>query len=579
MATLRFAQFSGEIPKLISRLLPDSGSQHSENVRLDDGGLTPIRKARAVHTFGSSGLNTIYKFGSTWLSWATVVNAVPGPVATDRLYYTGDGVPKMRVGSTVYNLKVPFPTAQLTGAVSGVGSGNVTTRLYVYTFVTDFGEESEPCPISADINWQAGQTVTLSGFQAAPVGRAITKQRIYRSQSSNQAGTDLFFLEERAASTSNFVDTYAPDAFGEVLPSRDYNQPPDDLTGLVALPNGMMAGFSGKQLCFCEPFQPHAWPEKYRLTTAFPIVGLGSYGTTVVAGTTGFPYVVSGNSPDAMIEEKIEVNLPCVNGRGLVDLGYSVAYPSNDGLVVVSNGGATVATDNLFTRPDWQRLSPGTLVGGQFTGRYFASFLYLEADGETTTEGTVAIDLTGQQPFVLRYPFRADAFYYDLPTGQLYYLAGDTVYEFDAQGQENEIMTWKSKRFVLPAPVSMGAILVESGISETIEQKQARLDAIAAIQASNAALIASASMGSEIDGSAMDVLGINTDTLQPMPTAPFVSVKVYADGVLVRTVSDLDKVKRIRGDRKAKVWEIQVNGTAEVEQVTLATTQRELNEV
>lgn len=579
MATLRFAQFSGEIPKLISRLLPDSGSQHSENVRLDDGGLTPIRKARAVHTFGSSGLTTIYKFGATWLSWATVVNAVPGPVATDRLYYTGDGVPKMRVGSTVYNLKVPFPTVQLTGSVSGVGSGNVTTRLYVYTFVTDFGEESEPCPISADINWQSGQTVTLSGFQAAPVGRAITKQRIYRSQSSNQAGTDLFFLEERAASTSNFVDTYAPDAFGEVLPSRDYNQPPDDLTGLVALPNGMMAGFSGKELCFCEPFQPHAWPEKYRLTTAFPIVGLGSYGTTVVAGTTGFPYVVSGNSPDSMIEEKIEVNLPCVNGRGLVDLGYSVAYPSNDGLVVVSNGGATVATDNLFTRPDWQRLTPGTIVSGQFTGRYFASFLYLEADGETITEGTVAIDLTGQQPFVLRYPFRADAFHYDLPTGQLYYLVGDTVYEFDALGQENEIMTWKSKRVVLPAPVSMGAILVESGTSETIEQKQARLDAIAAIQASNAALIAGPSMGSEIDGSAMDVLGINTDTLQPMPTAPFVSVKVYADGVLVRTVSEMDKVKRISGNRKAKVWEIQVNGTAEVEQITMATTQRELNEV
>ena len=34
MAKLRFAQFSGEIPRLLSRLLPETGAQHAENVRL-----------------------------------------------------------------------------------------------------------------------------------------------------------------------------------------------------------------------------------------------------------------------------------------------------------------------------------------------------------------------------------------------------------------------------------------------------------------------------------------------------------------------------------------------------------------
>lgn len=576
MAKLRFAQFSGEIPRLIPRLLPDTGAQHAENIRLEDGGLKPIRKARIAHVFtGLTDIATIYKWGATWLSWNTVVNAVPGPVATDRLYYTGDGTPKMRVGSTVYELAVPYPTAALTAVVGGVGSGDVTTRLYVYTWVTDYGEESEPCPISADVSWQSGQTVTLSGFQATPAGRAISKQRIYRSQSSNQAGTDLFLIEERAASTSSYVDTHAPDDFQEVLPSRDYNQPPADLTGLVSLPNGMMAGFSGKQLCFCEPYKPHAWPEKYRLTSPFNIVGLGAYGTTVVAGTEGYPFVASGNAPEAMIEEKIEVNLPCINGRGLVDLGYSVAYPSNDGLVVVTNGTATVATDALFTRPKWQNLGPETMIGGQFAGRYFASYTHVEVDG-STTKGTRIIDLTGQQPFVLRATISPSAFYYDLPTGQLYYLDGDTVYEWDALGEANEVMTWTSKRVVLDQPASFGAVVVESGDVLTVED-QAALDAeIAAIEAYNATVFAN-DMNAEIDGAEINQFAFAGDDMQPLPGQKYISVRIYADGKLVRVVTDMDKVKRIKSVL-AREWEVQVNGTAEVDQILIATTARELTE-
>ena len=577
MPKLRFAQFSGEIPRLIPRLLPDTGSQHAENVRLDDGGLKPVRKATAVHTFsGMPSIATIYKWGETWLAWENVVNAVPGPVATDRLYYTGDGAPKMRVGSTVYDLAVPFPTTALTAAVTGTGSGDVTTRLYVYTWVTSFGEESEPCPVTADVTWQAGQTVTLSGFEAIPTGRAITLQRIYRSQSSSQSGTDLFLIDERAASTSDYVDTHEPTDFSEVLPSRDWNQPPADLSGLIAMPNGMMVGFSGKQLCFCEPYRPHAWPEKYRLTAAFQIVGLGAYGTTVVAGTQGYPYVAGGNSPESMIEEKIEVNLPCINGRGVVDLGYSVAYPSNDGLVVVSNGNATVATDALYTRPKWQRLSPATLVAAQFAGRYFASFTYVEVDGTVST-GTRIIDLTGQQPFVLRAGITPAAFCYDLPTGKLFYLAGDTVYEWDALGEVNEVMTWTSKRIVLDGPASFGAILVESGDLLTVEDQAAQDAAIAEIKDYNAGIFAT-EMNAEINGAAINEFAFMGDGTLELPASKFISVRVYADGKLIRTVTDLDRVNRIKSV-SAKEWEIQVNGTAEIDQITMATTVRELNEV
>jgi hypothetical protein len=337
----------------------------------------------------------------------------------------------------------------------------------------------------------------------------------------------------------------------------------------------MMAGFSGKQLCFCEPYKPHAWPEKYRLTAAYKIVGLGSYASTVVAGTEGYPYVASGTAPENMVEEKIEVNLPCINGRGIVDLGYSVAYPSNDGLVVVANGGASVATDALFTRPKWQKLSPGTLVAGQFAGRYFLSYQYIEADG-TVSVGTRIIDLTGQQPFVLRASIHPSCFYFDLPTGRLFYVVDDTIYEWDAVGSTNDIMTWTSKRVVLPAPATFGAILIEGGALLTVEDQMAQDAQIAAIEAYNATVFASP-MNAEIDGAAVNEFAFAGDAMQPLPGEKYIAVRVYADGKLIRTVTELDRVQRIK-PVLSKEWEIQVNGTAEVEQITLATTARELNE-
>lgn len=576
MATLKLIQFSGEIPRLLPRLLPDTASQRAENVRLDDGGLTPIRQARLEHTVvGVSPIATIYKHGSEWLAWSTPVNAAPGPVAQDRLYYTGDGVPKMRVGSTVYPLAMTPPTVALTATLGGVGAGDIITRLYVYTEVTDFGEESEPCPISNEIDWQPGNTVTLSGFRTPPAGRNITKQRIYRSQSSVLSGTDLFLIAERAASNANYVDSIPVDDFAEALPSRDWNPPPDNLQGLISFTNGMMAAFVGKDLYFCEPYRPHAWPEIYVLTLDYPIVALGAFGTTLVVMTTGQPYVVNGTAPENMQQERLELNLPCINARGVVDLGYSVAYPSHDGLVVVSSGGANVATGQLMTRNDWLKTSPATFVAGQYSGRYFASYEYIEADG-TPFIGTFIFDLTGGTPFVMRASRKADACFYDVPNSALYMLSGKEVYEFDALGQFNEIMTWHSKQFVLPAPATFGAILIEGAEERTPEEQEAIDAEIAAIEAENAALFAMPSIGGEINGAAYNVYPVNGDALIPMPEGTFSSVQIYADGKLLAVISEINKVKRLP-PKRARNWEVHVNGTTPIAQISMATAARELN--
>lgn len=579
MATLKLAGFTGEAPRITPRLLPATGAQVANSVRLEDGELSPYRIPYAVHELAGAvagTVKTIYKHGSDWLYWTTIVHAAPGPVATDRLYYTGDGVPKMRVSGTVYSLKLAAPTAALTGTPGGAGSGSTYTRLYVYTFVTDFGEESEPCPISNEVSWQFGQTVTLSGFQNAPAGRNITKQRIYRSQTGTSGGTGLFLIAERAAANTNYVDSIAADASGEALPSLDYNPPPDDLRNLVAMPNGMMAGISGKDLCFSEPWQPHAWPEKYRLTLDYEGQGLGCYGTTLVVGTKGNPYLCGGTHPDAMVLEKLELNLPCLNTAGTIDLGYAVVYPSHDGLVKVEGGGATVPSAALFTRDQWLQLKPDTMVCGQFYGRFFGSYSYTDLNG-VPQMGTIILDLTGDQPFLIRSPRKADAFFYQVSNGALYMAIGSTVYEWDAKEAVNEFYTWRSKAFVTPAPTTFGALLFEVDPRDDQQALESYEAALAAVVAENNALFAgTGGLGGAINAAAVNVHPVNGDALQQIPAGPTVSVNIYADGELHATVTGAGRMQRLPGGKLARQWEIEVGGNISVIELTMAGTAQEL---
>ncbi|MGX0136355.1 hypothetical protein [Cupriavidus metallidurans] len=580
MSILKLTAFQGEIPRTIARLLPDTAAQRAVNARLESGGLSPYRKPKFIQRINSipaGSIKTIYRNAGTWLAWDKKVYAAPGPVAADRLYLMGDGVPKMIVGASIYPLAMPTIEGALAAAPGGSGTGDVFNRLYVYTEVTDFGEESAPCPISNQVKWQSGMTVTLSGFRSPPAGRSISKQRIYRSQTT-LSGTFLYFIAERAASNVNFVDDVPLTSQAEVIPSMEWDAPPDDLTGLIALPNGMMAAFRGKELHFCEPWRPHAWPQKYILTMDYEIVALGAYGTTIVVATTGQPYIVAGQSPDTMSQEKLELNLPCINPRGLVDLGYAIAYPSHDGLVVASSSGAYVVTDKLMTRNDWLRTSPQSFVSSQFFGRYLASYDYVDPAGNKLT-GSFIIDLTGKDATMQRTAYKADASWYDITNSALFLCIGQDIYEWDAVGMENEILSWRSKVFILPKPTNFGVILIE-GNTATAPEEQAAIDAKrAAALVANAGMFNNKSIGGDLNGGALGGYGIDHDALNRIGDERYVSVTIYADGKPIWTSSVLNRMDRLPSGFLAQQWEVEVNANADISQVTLAGTASELAQV
>lgn len=585
MAKLRFIGFSGEIPRLIPRLLPDGAAQEAVNTRLQDGSLSPVRESRFAHHFTdvpANGFKTIYRNGSEWLGWGGLVYAVPGPVAQDRLYIFGDGAPKLRVAGTTYGLAVARPTVALTATVTGTATnpGTNVTRLYVYTNVTQFGEESEPSPVSNEADWSPGQGVTLSGFSTTmDNGRTADRQRIYRSQTGT-TGTTLYLIKERPASVDNFIDDVPVDAIQEPLPSALWNAPPDELTGVIGLPNGMMAGFVGKDVYFCEPFIPHAWPEVYVQTVDYPIVGLGAYGTTLVVMTEGNPYIMGGSAPENMQSEKLELNLPCINARGIQDLGYAVAYPTHDGLVLVANGAASVGSAALFSRDDWQTFLPATMVSGQFDGRYLSAYRYADTEGNEFS-GTIIFDVTGQQPFIIRSDITPDAFFYDIVDGALYFADGADVHVWDAPGEANKMQFWHSKQEVLARPTNFGAILIESDDAPTEAEVAAMEARAAAAMQRNQDII---DQGGDLEGAlgsmVVNAHAMNGDVLEPVPVVnSTVSVSIYADEQYVATVSKINRMARLPSGFLARKWSVSVFSDVKISQITMATTGVELMEV
>lgn len=652
---LSWKQFAGELPKVEPRLLPSTHAYEATNCKFETGAITPFKKPILRSTLGSDA-QTIYRLeDGSWLSWNAEVDVVPGPVKQDRLYITGNGVPKVRMeNGTTYNLAVPTPAAaptvqlrrmnewltvdgkevalidgrtakssgysvniavkvrnstatitithptglsesQAQGLVNGLryraynnGATLVTsqkivrltrlkddggqtldanrnpigsdTRLlegigsvvnihgastimppayvwedapaqdntnyagqndpptlsttgvvmefyngdparvlfsgtavstiesgqsiillevvveglsngrvdpdlqesmaYVYTYVTSFDEESGPSPLSDRVRWSPGGTIRVFEFSPAPAGRAIDRIRVYRSITSAQGVTDLYFVAEIASNANLFDDQIDYIPAGEQLPSLDYSQPVDGLKGIISMPNGMMAAFQGRELFFCEPYRPHAWPAKYSLALDADIVGLAAFGSTLAVMTKRHPVIVQCTHPENASSEKIEVNLPCLSKRSIVDMGYFAVYASTEGIVTISNQGAQLVSQALFTDRQWRDMNISSFVCSKHQGRYIISHDDL---GSPAKRRCTIIDMTGADPYVIRTTWEPNAFFFRDGGSDLYFLKGKReIYQFDTPTGENETYRWKSKPIVLPTYVSFASIRMDA---------------------------------------------------------------------------------------------------------------------
>jgi hypothetical protein len=511
--------FSGEIPRTEPRYLPEVNAAASLSARLNRGNLEPMRDGAVVNTFASNTAS-FFLYGASFLPFAADSDCVIGPIAQNRLYVSSAvDVPKLLNSGTYYSLALAAPTAKPTLALGGTLDPSLQeTILYAYTWVTSLGEESQPSPVSSPLTWSAPCTVTVTTPTAPPAGRLITRKRLYRSVTSASGATELYFVADVAVGTANYVHNIATTPTGEAITSTDFTPPISNLAGFTALPNGIVAGFErdGRSVYFCEPYIPHAWPDKYALKVNDQIVGLAAFGTSLAVMTTGTPYVIQGLHPDSMAMQRVEVAFPCVAKQSIVDMGYAAIYASTDGLVEITQSGARLVSESIWTKEQWQALSPATIRAGFLAGRYVMSY----QPGGTGPRLLSFVDLAGG--FVAPV---ADSEFVDfqshIESGRLLGLKSNLrdVVSLDDPTAASKIYSWKSKPFRTPSPVSMGCAII--------------------------------------------------DAVAPISGTPSFTAKVYAGGVLLNTFATPNVIVRLPV-ALSELWQVEILGNYTVTRGVLA---------
>lgn len=353
---------------------------------------------------------------------------------------------------------------------AGVYDPTRVATAYVFTFVNDLGQESAPSLPSATLTRPDGVTVTVTTAVAVPSGISsdygITTKRIYRAVTGN-AGTAFQFVAEIPLAQADYVDGLMDSELGAVLASDLWALPPNDLRGILALPNGVMAGFSKNQLCLSAQNYPHAWPIEYRLNTDTDIVAIGNVDNAVVIGTQSHVYVAVGNDPAAYSMSKSEAPYACISKRSLAYLtGVGVVFAGTDGVMAVAGiGQVRNLTESVFTLRQWQALAPSSITAVAHNEIYWMAY------DTGTAKGCYALDTRPNGFGVVQMAFHFTAAWVDPKTDTLYmvldeanepddaslpehpsmpvYLDGTTVYEFDG-GAAPMTYRWRSKLWLAP---------------------------------------------------------------------------------------------------------------------------------
>lgn len=501
MAYFKLNTFNGIAPLIEPRLLRNEVGVTCENVNLQHGNLTALFLNSTHATLNASSITSHYqyKFGGTTynLEFDDDVDPVPGPIADDafdRLYWTGQTFPRMASSTQIttggsgayprssFRLGVETPAnAPSAAAPTGTDDGTQIkySTAYVYTFVTAFGEEGPPSDPSNVVTKVDGQSivVTMSSTSGSKSDTNYTHKRLYRSNTGSNT-TDFQFVTEVTLATTTFTDSKNNEALGEIIPSTFWIAPPDDnatlypngqMKGLTAVGNGIFAGFSGKRLCFSEPFLPHAWPVAYRTTLEDEIVGISMAGNVLFIGTKGTNYVASGTDPQAMAIQKLEAAEPLLYKRSLVDMGGYCMYSGPDGLIAVENGQVTNVTEQLISPAQWQGTYVVQSAGrheGKYVGQYSAPYQVPKAIVYDPKGGMNA--LTTVDTLLSNLANTNRGFYTNPDTNQLFLISKPssgncTVEKFDDSANDNKrTATFKSKELPLPSPTSMNFVKVEA---------------------------------------------------------------------------------------------------------------------
>jgi hypothetical protein len=594
MVAVKINAFGGMIPVLDSRLIPDHAATLSQNCWLNSGELKGLVAPTLVKALNAPSTGKTYRIPTNFFDTTHFNNAffmefpspntdiVPSPIVGDafsRYYWASDtGVPQVNslarilAGQPAYSLGLNPPNAAGIASITG-GSGATETRAYVATFVTAFNEEGPTSVPVLNTGFSNGTwNLTLSPPSAGDITQYnYSKVNIYRTVTVGATAT-FFFVAQVALSTTTYADAAADAtvALNIVLPSTTFIAPPTNLQGIVALPNGMLAGFQGSTIFFSQPFLPHAWPAQYDLAVGYPIVGLGVTNQTLVVLTAGFPMVATGINPANMTLSVLTSLEPCMSRGSIISSPEGVYYASPNGLILVANGAASSVTSTLLGKDDWNNfLQPSTLRSARLGNvAYYTFGSSRPGVFEPTAWDPGWIDLLDYSgayngaiidPTNARIAFNALTsatpmvnVFNDPWSGETMLITNGNLYRLDITNETAPRMpfNWISKQFQALDRKNFGALRVYFELPPW------------------------APAGST-------ALTRNTNLNQTLQPNQFGLVSVYANGSLVmcRELVESGELMKIPSGFKADYWQVGVQANVNVMSVQVATSDKELRKV
>ncbi|HFD9218983.1 TPA: hypothetical protein ACF632_000467 [Salmonella enterica] len=485
MPAIDIISMHGEMPRVLPHMLPDGYSALAQNCHFRFGVITPVNDDQKSEVIFDMNPETLFLYSQNkWFTWSGIVDVVRSPVAQDpygRVYYTDGQYPKVTSAQIAtsgsgpypansYRLGVPAPENAITCSVlnpppvEGTEEDDAKddeTRFYTQTFVTAYGEEGPPGPQSLEVTVKKGGSVDLT-MQPPPLQNSnITRRRIYRSVSGD-GNADFLLVTELDAGVLSFHDDLLAEQLGPSLETWHYVMPPDNMTGLCMMANGIAAGFAGNEVMFSEAFLPYTWPDSYRQTTEDDIVAIAPVGTALVIATKGQPYLFSGVSPSNISGAKLPLTQACVSRQSMVVMDGFVLYAGTNGLVSVSgDGNALIATEKILSPEQWRDMfNPSSVKAYQYRGEYVARY--------TKTDGSQAVFIFSPQDMDIRHmSMTFDTAYNDTSTDTLYLVKGRELSV--SQGTNTPLpMVWRSKTFIAQENTSFSCLRVKAPYPERV---------------------------------------------------------------------------------------------------------------
>ena len=472
MAELKLARFTGLVPRLHKRNLPETSSVKCLDVDLSSGTLKPFRTNKKVSDKTGNYIfvdNCCYITSDNCKASVDIIEDECSIVVASGLKpYPVQNLKSRACNNQWIRLGFPEttkPTAQAIGFTPkphNIGDNYDLARevrQYFYTLVTCLGEgsacqESLPSEPSDFVECHNQDDVVISGIttDATPEYK-ITSVRIYCAVTMldfEGKEQEAVFLEvgEVPFGTGTFMHKGGTD-YGDECMTEEHDNLPDSASNLVYCNNGQLAALVGCELWLSEPFKPHAWPEAYRYGrfSGKPIRFLPTESVGYIL-TDSVPAIIEVESPctsqGCRKVTQLQETHPIISYNSAATYNGSCFYATNDGIVMLQGASSSVITAPYFSRDDWLAIAPWTLRGVVHDGYYYGftdvmSFRFKVPDNiHEQFEGSTLVELSDRPTCVYR-----------TKQDKLMLAFNDGIYEFD-EGLEWREFQWKSKPYTAP---------------------------------------------------------------------------------------------------------------------------------